>query len=190
MIVAGCVAQAEGENIIKRSKTIDIIVGTHAICSLPDMISKFHKEQRPKINIEFSNIPKFDKITTNTTNKSLSAIIAVQEGCDRFCTFCCVPYTRGAEQSRPVSSIIEETHKLCENGAKEIILSGQNINAYHGIKPMEQSINRFNLKYQHTISLVDKIYHIPPKFMDMDLINAHRDIKKLSPFLHLPSIWI
>jgi tRNA-2-methylthio-N6-dimethylallyladenosine synthase len=187
--VAGCVAQAEGEEIFRRSKIVDIIVGPESYQSLPDLVGKVIREKSRQINLDFTPNEKFDNLVKLDRKFSASSFLTVQEGCDKFCTFCVVPYTRGAEYSRDVKSIYEDSIKLAEKGVKEIYLLGQNVNAYHG---NDENGNKSTLA-----KLIEKIAEIPqieriryttshPRDMSDDLIEAHRDIKKLMPFLHLP----
>ena len=128
LVVAGCVAQAEGLEIKKRSPSVDYVVGPQSYHKLPDMIDKVDEIE----NSEFLQNEKFKNLIFNSSNLS-SEFLSIQEGCDKFCSFCVVPYTRGPEFSRPVDDIVEETKKYVSNGIKEIILLGQNVNAYHGV---------------------------------------------------------
>ena len=132
--VAGCVAQAQGKEIIKRSPWVDIVVGPQSYQNLPELIAKVDPVNKNKnINIDFPAIPKFDQLNANIEERGPSAFLTIQEGCDKFCTFCVVPYTRGAEYSRPLTSIIDEANKLIDVGVKEITLLGQNVNAWSSI---------------------------------------------------------
>ncbi len=188
--VAGCVAQAEGAEIIRRAKVVDIVVGPESYHTLPDLVGKITREKQ--IELEFSPIDKFDALRNigYDTASAASAFLTVQEGCDKFCTFCVVPYTRGVEFSRPVNDIYDEALKLADNGACEIYLLGQNVNAYHGIDQTSQT--NFDLA-----KLIRKIAEIPsikriryttshPRDMNDELIAAHAEVEKLMPFLHLP----
>jgi tRNA-2-methylthio-N6-dimethylallyladenosine synthase len=188
--VAGCVAQAEGEEIFKRSPVVDIVVGPESYQTLPDLVGKVQREKKKQLNLNFSPNQKFDSLTLlSQKTGQTSAFVSVQEGCDKFCTFCVVPYTRGAEYSRSVSQVLDEVKKLVDGGSQEIYLLGQNVNAYHGLNP-DGSVCSL-------ASLIDKIAQIDavkriryttshPKDMSDDLINAHGSIAKLMPFLHLP----
>ncbi|NBX53266.1 MAG: tRNA (N6-isopentenyl adenosine(37)-C2)-methylthiotransferase MiaB [Proteobacteria bacterium] len=187
--VAGCVAQAEGQEIFKRSSVVDIIVGPESYQTLPDLVGKVIRDKSRQINLDFKPNNKFDTLPLNIAGVGASAFVTVQEGCDKFCTFCVVPYTRGAEYSRDVKKILYEINTLVEKGVSEIYLLGQNVNAYHGIG---YDNNPTNLA-----KLIEEIAKIPeikriryttshPRDMNDDLINAHRDIEKLMPFLHLP----
>jgi tRNA-2-methylthio-N6-dimethylallyladenosine synthase len=188
--VAGCVAQAEGEEIFKRSPVVDIVVGPESYQTLPDLVGKVQRDKKKQLNLNFSPNQKFDSLTLlSQKTGQTSAFVSVQEGCDKFCTFCVVPYTRGAEYSRSVSQVLDEVKKLVDGGSQEIYLLGQNVNAYHGLNP-DGSVCSL-------ASLIDKIAQIDavkriryttshPKDMSDDLINAHGSIAKLMPFLHLP----
>ncbi len=180
--VAGCVAQAEGDVIMKRAKYVDMIFGPQTYHLLPEMVLKANGGERV-INTDFPVESKFDHLPEAAV-ESPSAFLSVQEGCDKFCTFCVVPYTRGAEFSRPPEQVIEEAKRLAGRGAKEITLLGQNVNAYHG--------GDYDLAdLIAAIAEIDGVQRIRymtshPRDMNDHLIEAHRDIKKLMPFLHLP----
>ena len=184
LVVAGCVAQAEGIEIQKRSPIVDFVVGPQSYHKLPDMID----ENNEKLNSDFLQNEKFKNLIYKSSKLS-SEFISIQEGCDKFCSFCVVPYTRGPEFSRPVNDIIEEAKKYSEKGIKEVILLGQNVNAYHGIGPNGKTCD---LSYLiNKISELDEIKRIRymtshPIDMKDSLINAHADNNKLMPFLHLP----
>ncbi len=188
--VAGCVAQAQGEEIIKRSPWVDIVVGPQAYTDLPKLISKVNKAEKKRlVNLDFPTIPKFDLLDHSLNEKKISTFLTVQEGCDKFCTFCVVPYTRGPEFSRSVSSILDEVKSLIHKGAKEIILLGQNVNAWKG-----QNIDGKDLsfgKLLEKIASFDEILSIRyttshPLDMDIELLNAHKNLEKLMPYIHLP----
>ncbi len=184
LVVAGCVAQAEGLEIKKRSPSVDYVVGPQSYHKLPDMIDKVDEIE----NSEFLQNEKFKNLIFNSSNLS-SEFLSIQEGCDKFCSFCVVPYTRGPEFSRPVDDIVEETKKYVSNGIKEIILLGQNVNAYHGLasdgksKDLAYLINKIS-----EIEEIKRIRYMTSHPIDMkdSLINAHADNSKLMPFLHLP----
>ncbi len=190
MAVAGCVAQAEGEFIMERAPVIDMVFGPQTYHELPEMVAKatdaFGKNRI--VNTEFPDISKFDYLPEEQ-NQGAAAFLSIQEGCDKFCTFCVVPYTRGSEFSRPVNAIVDEAKRLVDNGAKEITLLGQNVNAYHG-----ENSNGKIWGLGRLIESVSKIKGVQqiryttshPRDMDEELINAHRDVDKLMPFLHLP----
>ncbi len=131
--IAGCVAQAEGEEIFRRSKEVDIIVGPESYQTLPDLVGKVIRDKKKQINLDFAPNNKFDILPESRAGTGASAFVTVQEGCDKFCTFCVVPYTRGAEYSREVSKIFDDALRLADKGVKEIYFLGQNVNAYHGL---------------------------------------------------------
>ncbi len=184
LVVSGCVAQAEGEEIKKRAPIVDFVVGPQSYHKLPKMI----KEKDKFLNDAFLQNEKFKNLLFKSSNK-VSEFITVQEGCDKFCSFCVVPYTRGSEFSRSVKEILEETKIYTKNGTSEIILLGQNVNAYHGSsidnkeKDLAYLINK--------ISEIDQIKRIRymtshPNDMSDSLINCHATNEKLMPFIHLP----
>ena len=181
--VAGCVAQAESDVILKRAKYVDMVFGPQTYHLLPEMILKATGGERA-VNTDFPVESKFDHLPQESIAQGPSAFLSVQEGCDKFCTFCVVPYTRGAEFSRPPEQVIEEAKRFVDQGAKEITLLGQNVNAYHG--------GTYDLA--HLIAALAEINGLQrirymtshPKDMNDNLIFAHRDIVKLMPFMHLP----
>ena len=186
--VAGCVAQAEGEFILERAPYVDMVFGPQTYHELPEMVLKASGDNRV-INTEFPTVSKFDHLPDQHTIEGASAYLSIQEGCDKFCTFCVVPYTRGAEYSRPAQDVIDEAKRLVEQGALEIILLGQNVNAYHGTGPDGSTWGLADLIRK--VSEIDGLKRIRystshPRDMDDDLIAAHGDIQKLMPFLHLP----
>ena len=185
VLITGCVAQAEGDFLLNKEKYIDAVIGPQSYHQINDTISKLEKKLNP-INItEFDVIEKFDSLNTlkNTDNK-ISSFLTIQEGCDKFCKFCVVPYTRGAEYSRSIDELVIEANQLVENGAREINLLGQNVNAYNfeekKLSNLIQEISKIkNLKrIRYTTS------H-PVDFTE-DLIEAHKNCKKLMPLIHLP----
>jgi tRNA-2-methylthio-N6-dimethylallyladenosine synthase len=187
--VAGCVAQAEGEEIFRRSNVVDIIVGPESYQTLPDLVGKVIRDKKKQINLEFTPNDKFDLLPNSQAGTGASAFVTVQEGCDKFCTFCVVPYTRGAEYSREVSKIVDDAKKLVDQGVKEIYFLGQNVNAYHGLDEKGQSASLAKLIEEVAkIPEVERIRYTTshPRDMSDDLLAAHRDIEKLMPFLHLP----
>jgi tRNA-2-methylthio-N6-dimethylallyladenosine synthase len=187
--VAGCVAQAEGEEIFKRSNVVDIIVGPESYQTLPDLVGKVMRDKKRQINLDFIPDNKFDILPESKTGTGASAFVTVQEGCDKFCTFCVVPYTRGAEYSREFSKIIDDAKRLIDKGVKEIYFLGQNVNAYHGLDEKGEATTLAKLiEKTAEISGVERIRYTTshPRDMSEDLLTAHRDIKKLMPFLHLP----
>jgi len=185
--VGGCVAQAEGAEILERAPFVDIVFGPQAYHRLPEMVARAATER--VLDTSFPAEPKFDYLPETSATPGVSAFLAVQEGCDKFCTFCVVPYTRGAEYSRPAAEIIAEARRLADSGAREITLLGQNVNAYHGLSPKG---GVWGLG-----ELIGALAGIPglarlryttshPKDVDDALIAAHRDIAELMPYLHLP----
>lgn len=187
MAVAGCVAQAEGDFIMERAPYVDMVFGPQTYHELPEMLVRATGER--VVNTEFPEDSKFDSLPAEPGNHGVSAFLSIQEGCDKFCTFCVVPYTRGAEYSRPVAAVLDEARRLAEAGAVEITLLGQNVNAYHGAGPDGKIWGLARLI--EAVAEVEGIGIIRyttshPRDMDEDLIAAHRDVPKLTPFLHLP----
>ena len=188
MIVAGCVAQAENQEMLKREPYIDVVIGPQSYHKINDLLKKFVSNDQ-KEETEFDTITKFeyfDKIK-NASNK-ISAFLTIQEGCDKFCHFCVVPYTRGPEYSRPFNKILSEAEILIKNGAKEITLLGQNVNAYSYIENSKEYrisnlINELE-KYSELQRIRYTTSH--PRDMTDDLINCYANNKKLMPFVHLP----
>ncbi|MGE5158841.1 MAG: tRNA (N6-isopentenyl adenosine(37)-C2)-methylthiotransferase MiaB [Gemmatimonas sp.] len=190
--VAGCVAQAEGDEIIRRAPAVDIVVGPQSYHHLPQLIARATNEGRA-IETEF---PAEDKFTflpqpapAAIRARGISAFVTVQEGCDKFCTFCVVPYTRGAEVSRPVETIVDDVKRLADNGVREITLIGQNVNAYHGEGTDGTSWTLGKLL--HRLAAIPGIARLRystshPRDVDDSLIEAHRDLPALMPFIHLP----
>ena len=189
VIVSGCVAQAESDEMIKREPYIDMVIGPQSYHTIADSILNFQRKKKKINQTEFNVIKKFDELTKipNSQNK-ISSYITIQEGCDKFCHFCVVPYTRGPEYSRPYKQILEEVNHLVDNGAKEIILLGQNVNAYN----YSENNNNFKLssliKELNNIKNLNRIRYMTshPKDMTQDLINCYKNCEKLVPFLHLP----
>lgn len=189
--VAGCVAQAEGDFIMQRAPFVDMVFGPQTYHELPEMVAKAIGAFGPNriVNTEFPSVSKFDFLPDEHKSQGVSAFLSIQEGCDKFCTFCVVPYTRGSEYSRTAAEIIHEANRLVENGSKEITLLGQNVNAFHGEGPDGKIWKLSDLIYKIAqINGLERIRYTTshPKDMDDDLINAHGEIKKLMPFLHLP----
>ncbi len=192
IIVAGCVAQAEGKEIFRRQPAVDAIIGPQSYHRLPQILRQA-KNRGPVADTEFPAQSKFDFLTFPSSRRvrarGLSAFVTVQEGCDKFCTFCVVPYTRGAEASRPVESIVAEVELLGRAGVREVTLIGQNVNAYHGAAHDGAFVTLAELCAR--IAKVPGIARIRyttshPGDMDAGLIAAHRDLPSLTPFLHLP----
>ncbi len=189
IVVAGCVAQAEGEEIFQRTPYVDIVVGPQSYYNLPELIVKVVRHEKHLINLDFVEETKFDKLPEQLYPQGASAFISVQEGCDKFCTFCVVPYTRGAEFSRNLEQIYREALKVTASGAKEITLLGQNVNAYHG-KGLDDKICSLAdlIKHLSAIPTLERIRYTTSHPIDMsdDLIKLHGLEQKLMPFLHLP----
>ena len=190
--VAGCVAQAEGEEIIRRAPTVDLVVGPQSYHRLPDLLTRAARDGKA-VDTEFPVDDKFNHLAAPDRaairGRGASAFVTVQEGCDKFCTFCVVPYTRGAEISRPVSKILAEIERLADAGVREVSLIGQNVNAYHGNGPDGRpwSLARL-LASVAQIPGIDRLRYTTshPGDMTDDLIAAHRDLPQLMPQLHLP----
>lgn len=187
--VAGCVAQAEGPEIQRRAPYVSMVFGPQTYHQLPEMIAKIARGAGQVLNTDFPAESKFDALPTEIVAKNVSAFLSVQEGCDKFCSFCVVPYTRGAEYSRPVAAVLAEAERLIAAGAVELTLLGQNVNAYHGTAADGSSwtlarlcaalaelpgLKRLRYTTSHPLEMTD------------DLIAAHRDLPVLMPFLHLP----
>jgi tRNA-2-methylthio-N6-dimethylallyladenosine synthase len=192
VVVAGCVAQAEGGEILRREKAVDIVVGPQSYHHLPEMLARTEDGDRP-INTEFELDDKFTRLPAPTKpqvkTRGPSAFLTIQEGCDKFCTFCVVPYTRGPELSRPVNAIVAEAKALAAAGVREITLLGQNVNAYHGLDVFGRPTPLAGLCRQ--LAEIDGLERIRyttshPDDLDDDLVLAHRDLPALMPFLHLP----
>ena len=187
--VAGCVGQAEGTEITRRMKSVDLVFGPQTYHRLPELLKQRRDTGQAVVETEFSVERKFDDLqTTPLTGNSVAAFLTIQEGCDKFCTFCVVPYTRGAEFSRPVSQIVSEAEKLAAKGVKEITLLGQNVNAYRGADNAGQSSLAKLVNQLSQISSIERIRYMTshPRDMSDDLIAAHGANEKLMPFLHLP----
>lgn len=221
--VAGCTAQAEGAEVLRRAPYVDMVVGPQSYHQLPEMIARAvrAKEKRERkilrgagiLNVEFNEVEKFDALAqamepvvpaeildekgqdqrpaSQETPQKASAFLTIQEGCDKFCHFCVVPYTRGAEYSRPVADVLEEARRLIRNGVREITLLGQNVNAYHGTSPQDAGQEWGLGRLIYALAELDGlecIYYTTshPRDVDQELINAHRDVPKLAPYLHLP----
>ncbi len=189
VIISGCVAQAESNEMIKREPYIDIVIGPQSYHKIGDLILDYKRKKKKIVETEFDVVKKFDELEKiSNLNNKISTHLTIQEGCDKFCNFCVVPYTRGPEYSRPFKQIIEEANNLVNNGAKEIILLGQNVNAYNF------SGNNKIYKLSNLIRELNSIDHIErirfttshPKDMTEDLISCYSDCKKLMPSLHLP----
>jgi len=187
VIVAGCVAQAEGNAMLQRQPLIDSIVGPQMYQNLPNIL--LDESNKRNVLLEFNEREKFSKLGTKRNYASISSFITIQEGCDKFCSFCVVPFTRGAEYSRSVEEVVEEAKSLCKKGCKEIILLGQNVNAYHGAYKNKTQTNLAGLiKELAKIRKLERITYTTshPRDMNDDLINLHQYNEKLNPYLHLP----
>jgi tRNA-2-methylthio-N6-dimethylallyladenosine synthase len=192
IVVAGCVAQAEGEEVLKRQRAVDLVVGPQSYHRLPDLL-KQAKQGHRLTDTEFDVEEKFDALPqpsrAQIRARGVSAFVTVQEGCDKFCSFCVVPYTRGAEVSRPVADILAETQRLVDAGVREITLIGQNVNAYRGPdgKGQEWSLARL-LAHLAEMEGIARLRYTTSHPVDMaqDLIEAHEAIGKLMPYVHLP----
>lgn len=204
--VAGCVAQAERAEIMRRQPAVDMVFGPQSYHRLPGMVARAIAAQGTSsakertlpaaaragsvLETEFEVERKFDELPEQRAPQGPAAFLTVQEGCDRFCSFCVVPYTRGAEYSRPVAEVEAEARRLVEMGAREIILLGQNVNAYHGAKPDGAGTWGLGSLIRHLAKIVRlaRIRYTTshPRDVDGSLIEAHRDVPQLMPFLHLP----
>ena len=181
--VAGCVAQAEGEEIMRRQPAVDLVVGPQAYHQLPELIARAHRARGERLAADFAADEKFDALPIARRPDGVTAFLTVQEGCDKFCTFCVVPYTRGAEWSRPVETIEAEARGLAEQGVREVTLLGQNVNSYAGEGGLAGLVRRLA-----KIPGLDRIRYTTshPRDMDDPLIAAHGEVPELMPYLHLP----
>jgi len=190
LAVAGCVAQAEGEEIVRRAPFVDIVLGPQTYHRLPEMVAQASRAAGVAlVETDFPVEDKFDRLPESRTASGSTAFLSIQEGCDRFCTFCVVPYTRGAEFSRPVAGLIDEARHLVAGGVREITLLGQNVNAYHGEGPDGATWSLARLIHRLAeIDGLDRIRYTTshPRDMTDDLIDAHGTVDKLMPYLHLP----
>jgi tRNA-2-methylthio-N6-dimethylallyladenosine synthase len=212
LAVAGCVAQAEGAEILARAPFVDIVLGPQTYHRLPEMVARatravYGRHAGSVIDTDFPPEQKFDFLPEASVPQGLSAFLTIQEGCDKFCSFCVVPYTRGAEMSRPAQAVLAEARKLALQGAREIVLLGQNVNAWHGAAPdvgvqggaqdgaMRGALGDLRRGTWGLGRLLRAMAEIPgvarlryttshPRDMDDDLIAAHRDLPMLMPFLH------
>jgi len=190
LAVAGCVAQAEGAEILARAPFVDMVFGPQTYHQLPEMIARASRAAGERVlNTDFPVESKFDLLPEEAAPGGVSGFLAVQEGCDKFCTFCVVPYTRGAEFSRPAAAVLEEARHLVAGGAREITLLGQNVNAWHGEAP-DGGIWGLGRLIRELADLpgLERIRYTTshPRDMDEELIAAHRDVPALMPFVHLP----
>jgi tRNA-2-methylthio-N6-dimethylallyladenosine synthase len=189
VVVAGCTAQAEGEQIFKRAKNVDIVVGPQSYHNLPKLLEKVKRQEKWVMDLDFDEESKFDEINL-PENPRHSSFLTIQEGCDKFCHFCCVPYTRGKEYSRKIPDIYREAIGLISKGVKEITLLGQNVSAFHGIDQDDtiRSLGWFIKKICEIDGLKRVRYTTshPKDMINDELFIAHAEEEKLMPFLHLP----
>ena len=183
--VAGCVAQAEGEEIMKRQAAVDLVIGPQSYHRLPELIARAHRARGERLAADFEAEEKFDALPVDRQPAGVTAFLTIQEGCDRFCTFCVVPYTRGAEFSRPAAAIEAEARSLVARGVREVTLLGQNVNAYRdpdgvGLADLARRLARIPglARIRYTTS--------HPADLDDDLVRAHAEVEALMPYLHLP----
>ncbi len=189
VVVAGCVAQAEGEQLMVRAPVVDFVIGPQAYHQLPELLTLRARARGERIAADFAPEAKFDALGPQRSARGVSAFLSVQEGCDKFCSFCVVPYTRGAEFSRPVAAIENEARALIAAGARELVLLGQNVNAYHGASEAKDEIDLAGLitRLAQLEGLARLRYTTShPSEMHAKLIAAHGNEAKLMPFLHLP----
>jgi tRNA-2-methylthio-N6-dimethylallyladenosine synthase len=188
--VAGCVAQAEGEEIVRRAPAVDLVFGPQTYHRLPQLLARKAGGERAIVETEFPAEEKFEGLKNRAQPvKSVAAFLTVQEGCDKFCTFCVVPYTRGAEFSRPVEQVLGEARKLAAQGVREFTLLGQNVNAYHGLDAQGRTVSLAGLVAELSrIEGIERLRYTTshPRDMTDDLIAAHAGNAKLMPYLHLP----
>ncbi len=189
LAVAGCVAQAEGEELLRRAPFVDLLFGPQTYHRLPRMVAMVGQTAKAVVDTDFPAERKFDRLPETADAGAAAAFLTVQEGCDKFCAFCVVPYTRGAEYSRPAAAILAEARRLAVAGVCEITLLGQNVNCYHGTSPdgAEWRLGRL-IRELSEIEGVARIRYTTsyPADMDEELIATHRDVPQLMPFLHLP----
>ena len=187
--VAGCVAQAEGEEIMRRQPAVDLVVGPQAYHQLPELLTRTARARGERIGADFAPVDKFDALPRTRGVDGPTAFLTVQEGCDKFCSFCVVPYTRGAEWSRPAAAVLAEARELADRGVREVTLLGQNVNAYDGEGPDGAPSTLARLAHALAeIPGLDRIRYTTshPNDMSEDLIAAHGELEALMPWLHLP----
>jgi tRNA-2-methylthio-N6-dimethylallyladenosine synthase len=189
LAVAGCVAQAEGAEILARAPYVDIVLGPQTYHRLPEMVAQASRAAGAVIETDFPAEQKFDFLPEAAAPQGLTAFLTIQEGCDKFCSFCVVPYTRGAEASRPAAAVLAEARRLVAAGAREITLLGQNVNAWHGEGP--DGAPRTLGWLMRALAEIPGLWRLRyttshPRDMDQELIDAHRDIPQVMPYLHLP----
>ena len=189
LVVAGCVVQAESAEFMNRAKFVDIALGPQTYHRLPEMLRRLEQKRKQRIiDVEFPAVAKFDSLPAAESN-GVSSFLAIQEGCDRFCSYCVVPYTRGAEYSRPLAEIVAEARQLAATGTKDLMLLGQNVNAWHGegADGNPSDLSRL-VKAVAEIDGIERIRYVtsyPSDFTEA-MIAMHRDIPKVMPYLHLP----
>lgn len=189
LAVAGCVAQAEGAEILARAPYVDIVLGPQTYHRLPELVARASRAAGAVIDTDFPAEDKFDHLPDEAAPQGITSFLTIQEGCDKFCSFCVVPYTRGAEQSRPMEAVLAEARRMVASGAREITLLGQNVNAWHGTLPDGTEAGLAALL--HRLADIPGLLRIRyttshPRDMDDALIAAHGDIPQLAPYLHLP----
>ncbi len=187
--VAGCVAQAEGAEIMKRAPYVDMVFGPQSYHLLPQMVAEATRGAGHQLETDFPVEPKFDQLPDEAIDTNLSAFLTVQEGCDKFCAFCVVPYTRGAEFSRPVAKIVDEARRMIAGGTREITLLGQNVNAYHGDNADGTAASLADLiRELAELEGLQRLRYTTSHPLEMtgELCRAHRDVDILMPYLHLP----
>ncbi|MBY0335402.1 MAG: tRNA (N6-isopentenyl adenosine(37)-C2)-methylthiotransferase MiaB [Acetobacteraceae bacterium] len=194
LAVAGCVAQAEGAEVTARAPYVDMVFGPQSYHKLPEMLARATRAAGRVIETEFPSEEKFDHLPETSAPQGITAFLTIQEGCDKFCSFCVVPYTRGAEFSRPAAKVLEEARRLARQGTREVTLLGQNVNAYHGDAPPGSGHGAGTWGLARLLRALAEIPGIErlryttshPRDMDDELIAAHRDVTQVMPFLHLP----
>jgi tRNA-2-methylthio-N6-dimethylallyladenosine synthase len=189
LAVAGCVAQAEGAEILARAPYVDIVLGPQTYHRLPEMVVRASRAGGAVIETDFPAEDKFDHLPEAAAPQGLTAFLTIQEGCDKFCSFCVVPYTRGAESSRSLATVLAEARRLVAQGVREITLLGQNVNAWHGLDAAGAPASLGRLaRALAEIPGLERIRYTTshPRDMDDDLIAAHAEVPQLMPFLHLP----
>lgn len=188
--VAGCVAQAEGEEIVRRAPAVDLVFGPQTYHRLPQLLARQRQARKAVVETEFPAEDKFEGLDGRALpSKGVAAFLTVQEGCDKFCSFCVVPYTRGSEFSRPVEQVLAEARRMAQQGVKEFTLLGQNVNAYHGLDARGRSLGLAGLVAELSrIEGIERLRYTTshPRDMTDDLIAAHAENPKLMPYLHLP----
>ncbi len=187
--VGGCVGQAEGEEIIKRAPFVDIVLGPQSYHQLPEMVTRATRQKGGVVELDFPSVQKFDLLPESSAPQGAAAFLSVQEGCDKFCSFCVVPYTRGAEYSRKPETVLAEARRMVDQGSVEIMLLGQNVNAYHG--EADNGKNWSLAELIHELAQINGLERIRyttshPRDMSDDLIAIHGSEAKLMPYLHLP----